>query len=217
MIVIVDYGLGNLGSIANIIKKVGGSALISRNRDDLLAATKLILPGVGSFDHGMKSLRDRGYEEVLATKVLGDRTPILGICLGMQLFTRSSQEGTERGLGWIDAETVAFRSDPALAELKVPHIGWSSITVVRDHPCFPNRDEPRRFYFVHSYHVCCRHEENVLATAHYGRDFTSAVTAGNLVGVQFHPEKSHRYGMALMRGFVHAFQTTSAACRNPGA
>ncbi len=209
MIVIVDYGMGNLASIANIIKKVGGSARLSESVDDLLGAEKLILPGVGAFDNGMASLRDRGYVEPLTEMVVARRTPILGICLGMQLFTRRSEEGAEPGLGWIDAETVQFQPDPA-GKLKIPHMGWSTVRVVGEHACFADPEKPRRFYFVHSYHVRCRDEANVLARTAYGIEFTSAVVKDNIVGVQFHPEKSHRFGMELMDNFVHEVQAPEA-------
>ncbi len=203
MIAIVDYGMGNVGSIANIIKKVGGQARLSKSVDDLLAADKLILPGVGHFDTGMKNLRARGYVEPLTEKVVRQGTPALGICLGMQLLGRSSEEGDEPGLGWLDAETVRFELEPSL-KLKVPHMGWNTIRLVRDHPCFKGREKPRRFYFVHAYHLRCLDESQVLATTRYGREFVSAVARDNIVGTQFHPEKSHRFGMELMHQFVHA-------------
>jgi len=202
LIVIVDYGMGNLGSIANIIRKVGGDPVLSESVDDLLAAEKLILPGVGAFGNGMAGLRDRGLVEPLTEMAIARGTPILGICLGMQLFTRGSEEDTEAGLGWIDAETVRFQPDPT-GKLKIPHMGWSALRVVGDHPCFAWPDKPRRFYFVHSYHVRCHDPADVLATATYGIEFTSAIARDNIVGVQFHPEKSHRFGMELMENFVH--------------
>lgn len=202
MIVIIDYGMGNLGSVANIVKKVGGKAQMSRGPEDVRAADKLILPGVGSFDNGMENLRRRGYEEPLAEAVVRGGTPLLGICLGMQLLTRSSEEGTERGLGWIEADTRRFAFGPGEEQLRIPHMGWNAIRVVRPHALLPEGEAGRRFYFVHSYHVCCERSENVLATTHYGYEFTSAVTRDNITGVQFHPEKSHRYGMELMRHFV---------------
>jgi len=201
MIVIVDYGMGNLGSVANIIRKVGGKAAISQGDDDLRRADKLILPGVGSFDNGMDNLRRRGYEEVL-TETVRSGTPLLGICLGMQLLSRRSEEGAAPGLGWIDADTRRFRFDADAAALRVPHMGWNTIRVTRPHPLFPDPDAAKRFYFVHSYHVCCDRDENVLATTRHGCEFTSAVVSDNIVGVQFHPEKSHRYGMELMKHFV---------------
>jgi len=202
MIVVADYGMGNIGSIVNMVKKVGGRATVARGADDLLAADKLILPGVGAFDHGMERLHRLGYADALTRKVVDEGTPILGICLGIQLFTRRSEEGERPGLGWIDADTVRFRFDEGRRDLKIPHMGWSPVQVRRPHPLFAEPDQPRRFYFVHSYHVVCDDPADVLATAAYGIEFTAAVAHGNIIGTQFHPEKSHRYGMALMRHFV---------------
>ena len=204
MIVIVEYGMGNTGSILNMIKKVGGQAVLSKDTEDIGRADKLILPGVGAFDNAIHNLGERGYLERLSEKVLGDRTPVLGICLGMQLMSQRSEEGREPGLGWIDAETVRFALDEAHRHLKIPHMGWNTIAVRRPHRLLPETDKPRRFYFVHSYHVRCRDPANVLATTTYGIEFTSAVVRDDrILGVQFHPEKSHRYGMELMRHFVH--------------
>jgi len=202
MIVVVDYGMGNLGSIVNMIKKVGGETIVSGGPYDIERADKLVLPGVGSFDSGMAKLHERGYVELLTRKVVSDRISILGICLGMQLFTRRSEEGAAPGLGWIDAETVRFRFDAGMPRIKIPHMGWNSVTVTQPHPLFPDRQKERRFYFVHSYHVCCCDPTNVLATTQYGLEFTSALMKDNIVGTQFHPEKSHRYGMELMQHFV---------------
>ncbi len=202
MIVVVDYGMGNIGSIVNMIKKVGGRAEVARGPDDLRRADKLILPGVGAFDHGMAGLHRLGYVDVLNERVLEARTPILGICLGIQLFTRRSEEGERPGLGWIEADTVRFRFPDARPALKVPHMGWSPIRVVRPHPLFADPEAERRFYFVHTYHVVCDAPADVLATATYGTEFTAAVARGNVIGTQFHPEKSHRFGKDLMRHFV---------------
>lgn len=203
MIIIVDYGMGNFGSIANMVRKVGGQAVLSADEHDIAGADKLILPGVGSFDNGMGHLRDLGCIDALTARVLNDGVPILGICLGMQLFAHRSEEGTEPGLGWIDAEAVRFAFDPSRRRLKIPHMGWNTITVKRPHSLLPDAEAERRFYFVHSYHVRCADPSNVLATSWYGVEFTSAVVKDNIVGTQFHPEKSHRYGMELMRHFVH--------------
>jgi len=202
MIVVADYGMGNIGSIVNMIKKVGGRATVARGPDDLLAADKLILPGVGAFDHGMEHLERLGYADALTRKVVDEGTPILGICLGIQLFTRRSEEGERPGLGWIAADTIRFRLNEGRRDLKIPHMGWSPIRVRQPHPLFPDPDEPRRFYFVHSYHVVCDDPADVLATATYGIEFTAAAAHGHIIGTQFHPEKSHRYGMALVRHFV---------------
>jgi glutamine amidotransferase len=203
MLVILDYNVGNCGSILNMVRKVGGRAIISADHGDIAAADRLILPGVGAFDHGMDELERRGLIAPLTQKVLGGGTPILGICLGMQLFGRASEEGHKPGLGWIDAHTVRFRS-PKVAQtpLRIPHMGWNHIAPQRSHPLLDGLSRQSRFYFVHSYHMLCDRPDNVLCTTNYGDDFTSAVVHGNIVGVQFHPEKSHRYGLQLIRNFV---------------
>ena len=202
MIVIVDYGMGNLGSIANMLKKVGAQAVVSGNGADLEKADKIILPGVGAFDTGMKNLRQLGLLPVLNGKVLRDKTPVLGVCLGMQLLTKGSQEGDLPGLGFIDAETIRFKFDKDQANLKIPHMGWNSIKIKQESPLFADMYEDPRFYFVHSYHVVCRDEKDVLATSFYGYEFTSAVARENILGTQFHPEKSHKFGMKVYQNFV---------------
>lgn len=203
MIVIVDYNTGNCGSIHNMLRKIGHASLITSSPRDILAADRLILPGVGTFDHGMTQLTERGLIPVLEEAVLGRRTPILGICLGMQLFTRGSEEGNLEGLGWIDAQTVRFRGELADdSALKVPHMGWNRIRGLRPHVLLDALPENPRFYFVHSYHVACCDTRDALATTHHGYGFTSAVARGNIAGVQFHPEKSHQFGMQLFRSFV---------------
>lgn len=219
MLVIIDYNVGNCGSILNMIKKVGGRAVISADRRQIAAADRLILPGVGAFDHGMSELERLGLIPVLTEMVLRQRAPILGICLGMQLFGRSSEEGQKPGLGWIEARSVRFRvhsktSDvletsevgacrmAAAGRLRIPHMGWDYIAPRKAHPVLEGLSSQSRFYFVHSYHVVCDCTADVLCTTDYGCQFTSAVVHENIVGVQFHPEKSHRYGLQLMRNFV---------------
>ena len=205
MIVVIDYGIGNLGSIANMLKKVGVEAVVSSEAAVIDRADKLILPGVGAFDNGMKNLAERGLIPLLNDKVLEDQTPILGLCLGMQLFTQRSEEGELPGLGWLEAETVRFKFDQAHARLKIPHMGWNTVQVCQPHPIFADMEADMRFYFVHSYHVVCAEARTVLAQTHYGYDFASAVAKENIVGVQFHPEKSHKFGMKLLRNFAERF------------
>jgi imidazole glycerol-phosphate synthase subunit HisH len=202
MIVIVDYGMGNLGSILNMLKRIGAEAMISGRAADIESAGKLILPGVGAFDNGMRNLAERGLIDVLNRVVLEQKKPILGICLGVQLFTSRSEEGTLPGLGWIDAETIRFRFDGDNAGLKIPHMGWNTIEVRRQDSILAPLPEEPRFYFVHSYHVRCRNASDVLAVTRYGIEFHSAVMRENIVGTQFHPEKSHRYGMQVLRNFA---------------
>ena len=205
MIAIVDYGMGNLGSIANMLRKIGSAGEITADPERIAAAEKLILPGVGHFGAGMRALEERGLIPVLNRKALEERVPVLGICLGMQLLTRHSEEGDTAGLGWIDADTVRFRFTGEQARMRVPHMGWNTVETVQESPLFPEGvDEETRFYFVHSYYVRCHDAEAVLANSRYGHPFVSAVQKGNVMGAQFHPEKSHRYGMSLLKGFAEA-------------
>jgi len=202
MIVIIDYGMGNLGSMANMLKKIGVPVVVSSILSVIGSASKLILPGVGAFDSGMKNLESRGLVQVLNKRVLEDKVPILGVCLGLQLFCRNSEEGQLAGLGWLDAETIRFKYQVAEANLKIPHMGWNQLRVCQAHPLFSGLEDVNRFYFVHSYHVVCTNQDNVLAATSYGFDFTSAVVKDNIMGVQFHPEKSHNFGMRLLKNFV---------------
>lgn len=198
MVVIVDYGLGNLGSIVNMIKKIGFQSKISSDLEEISYAEKLILPGVGSFDKGIKNLHDLGIFQVLNQKVLVDKTPILGICLGMQLMTKSSEEGSLKGFGWIDAETKRFQSE----SLKIPHMGWNVIKNSKKSKLFDEFVSEKRFYFVHSYFVDCKSQNNVLTTTPYTHDFVSSFENENVLGVQFHPEKSHNFGLKLLKNFL---------------
>jgi glutamine amidotransferase len=202
MIVIVDYGLGNLGSIGNMLKRIGKEAVISSSVSEVRKATRIILPGVGAFDNGVKNLTDRGLLPVLQEKAMEERIPILGICLGMQLLSQGSEEGNSGGLGWIDARTVRFRFDGSDRKLKVPHMGWNTVSLARQSCLYTDMDPDARFYFVHSYHVECRNEEDILTRTNYGIDFASSVARGNIFGVQFHPEKSHKFGMRLLQNFT---------------
>jgi imidazole glycerol-phosphate synthase subunit HisH len=202
MMVIIDYGMGNVGSIANMLKKIGAKAVVASDVSRIENARGLILPGVGAFDSGMRNLRDSGLIDVLTRKVTLEKVPVLGICLGMQLMTRSSEEGTSAGLGWIDAETVRFRFGAEDKTLRIPHMGWNTVLPVSESTLFDNTGDEQRFYFVHSYHVVCDDEADVAAKTHYGYDFVSALQKENIMGVQFHPEKSHRFGMKLLMNFA---------------
>lgn len=201
MIAIIDYGMGNVGSIVNMLKKIGAKAQLTADHKAIGMADKLILPGVGSFDNGMRNLHERNLIPLLNARVLVHSIPILGLCLGMQLFTNSSEEGRLPGLGWIDARTVRFQAH-ADTRLKIPHMGWNTIHISQSHPLFTDLDAETRFYFVHAYHVECADTRTVLAQTHYGYDFTSVISRGNILGAQFHPEKSHRFGMKLLKNFV---------------
>ena len=198
---IINYGVGNLGSIENMLKKIGVDFCSSSDVSELKRADKLILPGVGSFDAGMKNIKALGLLDILNKKVLGEKTPILGICLGMQLLTAGSEEGILPGLGWIDARTVKFKFSMAQKQLKIPHMGWNNISYSKECVLFKELCPESRFYFVHSYHVLCSDKNQVAATANYGYEFACAVNKGNIFGVQFHPEKSHRFGMQVLKNF----------------
>jgi glutamine amidotransferase len=201
MIIIVDYGVGNLGSIVNMFKKIGVKAASSSNAAEIEAAEKLILPGVGAFDPGMEKLEERGLVPLLNRLVLEEKRPVLGLCLGLQLMTEGSAEGRLPGLGWLAAETVRFQFGPEHSALKVPHMGWNTLESRREHPLFKDLEQDARFYFVHSYYVRCRKPEMVLG-GQYGIRIHSVLGSGNIWGAQFHPEKSHRFGMRLLRNFA---------------
>lgn len=202
MLVIIDYEAGNLTSIKNMLLRLEVPATISGDPDIVARASRLILPGVGAFDHGMRNLGKRGLIEVLNRKVFGEGTPILGICLGVQLMTQRSDEGELPGLKWFDAETVAFDRSRLDERLRIPHMGWAGIVPARKSRLFEDMFEDPRFYFVHSFHLQCRKPEDVLATAEHGYPFTAGIERDNIIGVQFHPEKSHKFGKRLLRNFV---------------
>jgi glutamine amidotransferase len=199
MISILDYGIGNAKSVIRMIEKVGGNAKAITSPEEVLAADKLIIPGVGAFDHGIEQLQSLNLMAPLNTIAKESKTPILGICLGMQLMCKSSEEGNLNGLSWIDAEVAYFRAARD-ASLPVPHMGWNTIHIKQKNALIT--DEEQRFYFVHSYWVKCNDTLDVIATANYGGEFVAAFHHNNLYGVQFHPEKSHRFGMSLMKKFV---------------
>ncbi len=205
MITIVDYKTGNLQSIANMIRKVGGEAVISDKAEDIASADKLILPGVGHFDYGMRNLKQSGLQEVLNKRVLDDKITILGICLGAQLFTKGSDEGNEPGLSWIDGKTVAFTKPMLEKGMKIPHMGWSDVTYKASSRLFGGFSETPRFYFVHSYHLVCNSAENELTHCNYGYNFVAGFEHDNIIGVQFHPEKSHRFGLQILSNFVNNY------------
>ncbi len=202
MIVVVDYGMGNLGSIHNMLSRLGAASTVTSQKEEIAAADKLILPGVGAFDTAMDNLRSLDLIELLNEKVITKKTKILGICLGMQLMSLRSEEGVSAGLGWVEADTVRLPSRIDGQMLRVPHMGWNTITTVRTGSILDNIDPEPRFYFVHSYHVRCRNESDVLATASHGLPFHAALWHDNIIGTQFHPEKSHRFGLQLFRNFI---------------
>ena len=200
MIVIVDYGLGNLLSIKNMLKRVSErNVIISSKSEVIKKATKIILPGVGAFDNGMKHLEKYALVDILNKKALIEKIPFLGICLGMQLMTKRSDEGDLPGLGWFDANTVKFDIDHSL---KVPHMGWNNIKNKKNDNLFLKKNKKYRFYFVHSYHVKCNNYNDILYTTKYGYEFHSAIKKDDLIGMQFHPEKSLHFGMDIFKSFA---------------
>ena len=198
-ILIANYGMGNVASIANMIRKSGGSPVISDDPLAVATAEKLILPGVGAFDKGIQAIADSGLLDSIREGV-ANGVPVLGICLGMQLMMESSEEGRLPGLGFVPGEARKFPVGETLP--RVPHMGWSRIALKKSSSLFPENDDDQRYYFVHSYYVTCRDSADVIATTIHGLEFVSAFNRGNLYGVQFHPEKSHRFGMELFRRFL---------------
>ncbi len=202
MIVIIDYGIGNLRSVQKAIEKICSKVTISSRVEDILRAKKLILPGVGHFVKGMKNLQERGLDKVLKQKVIDENTPILGICLGMQLMTNYSEEGKYKGLGWINATTIRFNFGDNINQLKIPHMGWNNININNNNILLDGVSDKDMFYFVHSYYVKCIDENDVILKTNYGIEFHSAFNRDNIFGTQFHPEKSHFAGLKVLSNFI---------------
>jgi len=201
-IVIIDYGLGNLMSILNKFRRIKVPAMISKSLSDIENAKKLILPGVGQYAYGMKKLNEFGLIDILNKKVLDDKIPILGICLGMHLFTDFGYEGQVKGLGWIKGEPVLFNHQTLDKTYKVPHMGWNTLEVKKNNPLLKGLNTNDMFYFVHKYHLACQHSEDIIGTTTYGYEFVSCINKGNIYGTQFHPEKSHESGFNLIKNFI---------------
>ncbi|HQK35000.1 MAG TPA: imidazole glycerol phosphate synthase subunit HisH [Spirochaetales bacterium] len=203
MLVIINYNLGNLKSIQNMIRKIGFESKITNNIEEIRGATKLILPGVGAFDNGMHNLKELGLISVLEKEILENKKPILGICLGMQLLTKKSEEGTLSGLGFIDAETKLFKLENTY---KIPHMGWNTAKPIKKSKLFSEMEnQENRFYFVHSYYVDCSNTDDILTVTKYGTEFVSMFEHENIIGAQFHPEKSHKFGMQLLKNFLENY------------
>lgn len=202
MIVIIDYGAGNIGSIINMIKRIGYQALQSSDPEVIKNAEKLILPGVGAFDLGMSKLKESGLIDLLNDLVLNQKKPILGICLGVQLMTKGSEEGNIAGLGWFNAFTKKFDFGENPKNFKIPHMGWNTTFVKKNSCLFEDNDESLRYYHVHSYHLVAENQNDVLTSAKYGYEFVTGLQSENIYGVQYHPEKSHKYGMKLLKNFI---------------
>ena len=201
MIVIVNIGMGNLGSIQNMIKRIGFDTEITDSKEKIINAEKIILPGVGSFDNGINNLKSADLINILSDKALNEKIPLLGICLGMQLLFDESEEGRENGLGWIKGKSKKFNFNSSDDKLKVPHMGWNYVIKGRECSLTDSLLDNSKFYFVHSYYVVCDDENNSILKSNYGFDFTCGVNKENIYGVQFHPEKSHKYGMKLLENF----------------
>lgn len=201
MITIVDYGMGNLGSVLNMFKKVGAAARVSSDLNEISRAEKILLPGVGAFDAAMQRIADTGMKDILTNKAMVEKIPVLGICLGMQLLTQGSEEGMLDGLGWIKGKAFHFhnRIDEIL---RVPHMGWNTATIQNETELTKNFEGELRFYFVHSYFVLVDKPGHSMMKTNYGTSFDSAICQDNIFGAQFHPEKSHKFGMNLFRNFA---------------
>lgn len=201
MIVIVDYGMGNLGSVLNMFKKVGAEAIISSDLNIISKAQKILLPGVGAFDAAMQKIAEAGMTELLNKKALVEKVPVLGICLGMQLLTNASEEGQLPGLGWIEGAAFNFKNRID-DKLKIPHMGWNVAKIKQETQLTFGYSGELRYYFVHSYFVKVTNESNSMMTTNYGVEFDSAIVKDNIFGAQFHPEKSHKFGMKLFDNFA---------------
>jgi len=207
LVTIIDYGVGNIGSIANMLRKIGSDSIITSDQEKIKDADKIVLCGIGAFDDGITKLEQMNIIDVLRQKVLEEKTPILGVCLGMQLFTKGSEEGAKQGLGFIDGYTrrFNFQSNGNERALRVPHMGWNIARAVKPSRLYENMYDDPRFYFVHSYCVALENKEDELLQTVYGYNFTSAFEKNNIIGVQFHPEKSHKFGIRLYENFVRNY------------
>jgi imidazole glycerol-phosphate synthase subunit HisH len=202
MITIIDYGLGNIRAFLNAYKRLNIEVAVASSAGELESASKVILPGVGAFDHAMQLLDGSGMRGALDRLVLRDGVPVLGVCVGMQILARSSDEGNLPGLGWIEGEVKRLASPAAANAIVLPHMGWNDVRPAGSGKLFGDLESGSRFYFLHSYYLRCDRDKDVLAVCDYGLQFSCAVNAGNIYGVQFHPEKSHRFGTRLLQNFA---------------
>lgn len=202
MITIIDYGLGNIRAFVNVYERLNIKTKVAHNANEIKGATKIILPGVGAFDYAMKQLNASGMRDELDNKVLGEKIPVIGICVGMQILANSSEEGILPGLGWIDGEVKLFDTSKILHKTRLPHMGWNNINPVNMHFLLNGLDNQSRFYFLHSYYFVCHNENEIISTTEYGISYASAVNRENIFGIQFHPEKSHSNGIQLLHNFA---------------
>jgi glutamine amidotransferase len=201
-IIIIDYGMGNLRSVQKKFERINVIAEVTEDLVKIKNAKKLVLPGVGHFANGVKKLKENGIWDVLNKRVMINKVPIIGICLGMQLMAKKSEEGDAEGFGWFDANVIRFRVTDTI-KFKIPQMGWNNVSISKENPFFKGIDPESQFYFVHSYHWVCNNIEDELTSTQYDYRFTSAVFRENILGVQFHPEKSHEQGEMLLRNFVN--------------
>lgn len=201
MIAIIDYGMGNLGSVANMFKRIGVKAIITSDFQEIRNSPKILLPGVGAFDTAMKRINESGLREILDQKALVDKVPVLGICLGMQLLTDSSEEGEIPGLGWIKGRAFAFKGRVDKS-LKIPHMGWNIAKINQENDLTKDLKGELRYYFVHSYFVQAEDPLHSMMKTSYGLEYDSAISRENIFGAQFHPEKSHKFGMKIFENFA---------------
>ena len=202
MITIIDYGLGNIRAFTNVYERLNIKTKLAHTADDLKDAKKIILPGVGSFDHAITLLNNSGMRDALDKLVMENKVPVVGICLGMQIMAKSSDEGKLSGLGWIDGAVKLFDSSTISYKTHFPHMGWNSIQPLKKSEILAGMDSETRFYFLHSYYLVCHNQVDVLATTDYGITYASAVSKENIFGIQFHPEKSHSNGVQLLKNFA---------------
>jgi len=201
MIAIIDYGMGNLGSVLNMFKKINVKAKITGDQEEINNADKLLLPGVGAFDTAIDNIRKRGLFQLLNHLVLEEKKPLLGICLGMQLLLNSSEEGVQNGFGWIEGSVKSFKNRIP-EKYKVPHMGWNNVEIVNNSKLYNGFEDEIKFYFVHTFYAEVSDSANCAARCNYGIDFDASIEKGNIFGAQFHPEKSHKFGMKLLNNFA---------------
>ncbi|MBX9780076.1 MAG: imidazole glycerol phosphate synthase subunit HisH [Chitinophagaceae bacterium] len=202
MITLIDYGVGNIYAFQNVYKRLNIPTKISKTKQDLIGAEKLILPGVGSFDYAMAQLNASGMREKLDELVIEKKVPVIGICVGMQMMGNKSEEGKLDGLKWIDSEVLKFDERLIQHRTKLPHMGWNDVIPVKEHSLFTGLEKDAIFYFLHSFYFQCNNVNDSIATSNYGVSFTSVVNRDNIYGIQFHPEKSHQYGEKLLQNFA---------------
>ncbi|WP_278381273.1 imidazole glycerol phosphate synthase subunit HisH [Chryseobacterium arthrosphaerae] len=202
MITLIDYGVGNINAFVNVYKRVDVPVKIAKTKEDLEGAQKLILPGVGHFDHAMTQLNNSGMRDKLDDLVLNHKVPVIGICVGMQMMANNSDEGNMEGLKWIDATVKKFDESKINQVTRLPHMGWNDVKPIKDIELFKGLEDNSIFYFLHTYYFQCNNSEDIMAVTEYGGEFASAAHHENKYGIQFHPEKSHHYGEILLHNFA---------------